>query len=125
MEVNGVGYEVLLSQKVCEGLPREGEPLSLFCHLELNERGAKLYGFLSFEELELFKIIRNIQGVGPKAALEISSVGNLEKIKKEIEKGEAKFLDGIPGIGAKKAAKIILELSGKIRTLEPKQKKEG
>lgn len=94
--------------------------------MEANERGVKLFGFLSFKELEFFKIVRNVQGVGPKAALEISGVGPLDKIQGEIEKGNLKFLDGIPNIGAKKAAKVILELSGqiKIATGAKKKKKE-
>lgn len=124
VEVNGIGYEVFVSQKTGEVLPEIGQTATVFCSLEANERGVKLYGFLTFEELELFKVIRNIQGIGPKAALEISSVGSIDKIKNEIEKGEAKFLDGIPNIGAKKAAKIILELSGKIKTSGSSTKKE-
>lgn len=91
--------------------------------MEANERGVKLFGFLSFAELEFFKIVRNIQGVGPKAALEISGVGPLDKIQGEIKKGNLKFLDGIPNIGAKKAAKVILELSGQIKTNALSKKK--
>ncbi len=115
LEVNGVGYEVFLSAKSMDNIPQVGQALKLFCYLDVGERSLKLFGFLSFDELELFKIIRNIQGVGPKAALEISAVGSLEKIQQELKKGNNKFLDNIPGIGAKKAGKIILELSGLIR----------
>ena len=116
--VNGVGYEIWLSAHSFESIPEIGQNINLFCHMEANERGVKLYGFLTFEELEFFKIVRNIQGVGPKAALEISGIGPLEKIQGEIEKGNLKFLDGIPNIGAKKAAKIILELSGQIKSAQ-------
>lgn len=116
--VNGVGYEVWLSGHSSESIPEIGQNINLFCHMEANERGVKLYGFLSFEELEFFKIVRGIQGVGPKAALEISGIGPLEKIQAEIERGNLKFLDGIAGIGAKKAAKVILELSGQIKTAQ-------
>lgn len=116
--VNGVGYEVWLSGHSFESIPEIGQDINLFCQMEANERGVKLYGFLTASELEFFKIVRNIQGVGPKAALEISGIGPLEKIQGEIEKGNLKFLDGIPGIGAKKAAKVILELSGQIKTAQ-------
>lgn len=116
--VNGVGYEVWLSGATMENIAQVGADIKLFCHMEANERGVKLYGFLTASEMEFFKIVRNIQGVGPKAALEISGIGPLEKIQAEIEKGNLKFLDGIPNIGAKKAAKIILELSGQIKAAQ-------
>ena len=121
--VNGVGYEVWLSGHSFESIPEIGQNINLFCQLEANERGVKLYGFLTASEMEFFKVVRGIQGVGPKAALEISGIGPLEKIQAEIEKGNLKFLDGIAGIGAKKAAKVILELSGQIKTAQKAGKK--
>ncbi len=124
IEVQGVGYEVWFSVSAMENIAQVGGEIKLFCHLDVQERGLKLYGFLNFEELEFFKIVRNIQGVGPKAALEISGIGPLEKIQAEIKKGNLKFLDGITGIGPKKAAKIILELSGQIKTNLGGKKKE-
>ncbi|MCG2689952.1 Holliday junction branch migration protein RuvA [Candidatus Parcubacteria bacterium] len=109
LEVNGVGYEVWLAEKTLEKVPEKGQDFNFYCQLEANERGVKLYGFLTHDQLELFKVIRGITGIGPKAALQISSLGSLEEIKKIIEDGKA-----IPGIGHKKASKIVLELSGKI-----------
>ena len=123
VEVNGVGYEVFVSQKTSEGLPQVGEALAIFCSLEANERGVKLFGFATADELELFKIIRDIQGVGPKAALEISSIGSLDKVKTSMDKS-SDFLADIPGIGPKKAQKIILELSGKVKMLKASSKKQ-
>lgn len=124
IEVNGMGYEVWCSASAMESMAEVSTDAKLFCHLDVQERGVKLYGFLSFEELEFFKVVRGIQGVGPKAALEISGVGPLEKIQSEIKKGNLKFLDGIGGIGPKKAAKIILELSGQIKTMSRSGKKQ-
>ncbi|OIO46003.1 Holliday junction branch migration protein RuvA [bacterium (Candidatus Gribaldobacteria) CG10_big_fil_rev_8_21_14_0_10_37_21] len=109
LEVNSVGYEVWLAEKSLEKVPEKGQDFNFYCQLEANERGVKLYGFLTHDQLELFKVIRGITGIGPKAALQISSLGSLEEIKKIIEEGKA-----IPGIGPKKASKIVLELSGKI-----------
>lgn len=124
LEVQGVGYEVFVSARSMEIMPEIRQELKLFCYLDVGERSLKLFGFLSYEELELFKIIRNIQGIGPRAALEISSFGSLEKIKKEIEKSDTKFLEGLSGIGKKKAAKIILELSGQFKAAEKQKPKE-
>lgn len=124
LDVNGVGYEVFLSEQSMGKVPEAGSDFKCFCYLEANERLMRLYGFLTFEELELFKVIRNIQGAGPKAALEISSIGSLAKIKEMMEKGNIGFLNNIPGIGPKKAQKIILELSGQIKNIGAMSKKE-
>ncbi len=117
LEVGGVGYEVWLAEKSLEKVLEKGQDFSFYCQLEANERGVKLYGFLTHSQLELFKVIRGITGIGPKAALQISSLGSLEEIKKIIEEGKA-----IPGIGPKKASKIVLELSGKISQQKSKSK---
>ena len=124
MEVSGVGFEIFLSQPSLDKVPQIGQNLKLFCYLDVGERGLKLYGFLTYQELELFKLLRNISGVGPKAALDISSLGSPDKIKKEIAKGNEKVFEDIPGIGKKKARKIILELSGKLKSPEPSPQKE-
>lgn len=115
VEVSGVGYEVWLSEGAIQKIPETDGAAELFCYLDVGERSLRLFGFLTFEELELFKIIRNIQGVGPKAALEISAIGSLEKVQRELGKGDGKFLNNIPGIGPKRASKIILELSGQLK----------
>ncbi len=114
LETNGIGFQVFVSKKSLDKISGNGENFKLFCYLDIGERSLNLYGFLNYEKLELFKLLRNISGVGPKAALEISSLGPPVKIKKEIEKGNEKIFEGVPGIGKKKAKKIILELSGKL-----------
>lgn len=124
LDINGVGYEVFLSEVSMGKLSEQGSDFKCFCYLEANERAMKLFGFLTFEELELFKVIRNIQGAGPKASLEISSIGSLERIKTLMDKGNLNFLDGISGIGEKRAQKIILELTGKIKNIGALNKKE-
>ena len=124
LEVSGVGYQIFLSKRSLAKIPQIGQDLKVFCYLDIGERSLKLYGFLTYEELELFTLLRNIPGVGPKGALEISSRESPEKIKKEIEKGNEKIFEGIPGIGKKKARKIILELSGKLQAFSPIKKEE-
>ncbi len=117
LDVNNVGYKVLLSQKTFLSLPKNNQDFKFFCYLNVRENALDLYGFLSFEELELFETLNNISGVGPKIALEISSLGPLEKLKKAIEEKNEKVFEGIPGIGRKRAQAIILELSGKFREI--------
>ncbi len=114
IEANGVGYKVFLNRQTLFSLPEVGQPVKLFTFHNIKEDASDLYGFLSYEELEFFEILNDIHGVGPKAALEISVLGPLEKIKDKILQQDEKIFAGIPGIGAKRASSIILELTGKI-----------
>jgi len=121
LDVNGVGYEIFVSIPSVGMLPEKDSILNVFCYLDVQERSLRLFGFLTYDELELFKVVKGVSGVGPKAALEISSVGSLERIKEKMD-GNADVFEGVSGIGKKKAQKIILELSGKLKTLKPKPK---
>lgn len=121
LEVGGVGFKVFLSNKSLSKIS-ENENTKIFTFLDVKENNLNLYGFLDQQELEFFEILESIRGVGPKAALEISSIGSLEKIKQRILAQDEKLFEGIPGIGRKKAGAIILELSGKIRDISKKEK---
>lgn len=114
IEAAGVGYKVFLNRQTLLKLPEIGESIKLFCFQNVREDVLDLYGFLTYDELDFFEILNDIRGVGPKAALEISAVGPLEKIKDKILKQDENVFAGIPGIGAKRASSIILELTGKI-----------
>lgn len=117
LEIGGVGYKVFLSQQSLQKLPEVGGDVKLFCFQNVREDALDLYGFLTYEELEFFEVLMEIRGVGPKSALDIAALGSLEKIKDRILKQDEKIFAGIPGIGAKKAMTIILELTGKIKMI--------
>jgi len=117
VKVAGVGYKVFMNRQTL--LRLEIGSVKLFIHHDIGENKSNLYGFLSYEELEFFEILNDIRGVGPKAALEISAVGPLDKIKDKILKHDENVFAGIPGIGAKRASSIILELTGKIKSFAP------
>lgn len=118
LEVGNIGYKVFLSRQNLPKLAEGTEDVKLFCFHNIKEDASDLYGFLTYNELEFFEALMDIRGVGPKAALEISSLGSLEKIKDRILAQDEKIFSGIPGIGAKKAMTIILELTGKIKLLD-------
>ncbi len=122
LEVSGVGYKVFLSNQSVLKIPDVGNALRVFCFHNIREDASDLYGFMTYEELEFFETLMGIHGVGPKAALEISVLGPLEKIKDRILAGDVKIFQGIPGIGDKKAMTIILELTGKIKMLNTQKK---
>ena len=117
LDVANIGYKVFLSKKTLSVLPETGEVLKVFCFHNIKEDASDLYGFLTYDELDFFEVLMDIHGVGPKAALEISVLGPLEKIKDRILAQDEKIFAGIPGIGLKKAQTIILELTGKIKLL--------
>lgn len=132
LEVNSIGYKVFLSQQNLFKLPAyaeatAGKPeinsVKLFIYHDIKEDKSDLYGFFTYDEMDFFETLMDIRGVGPKAALEISAVGPLEKIKDKILRQDENVFAGIPGIGSKKAMTIILELTGKIKMLG--QKKES
>jgi Holliday junction DNA helicase RuvA len=120
VEVAGVGYKVFLSRQTLLRLPEIGSNLKLFTFHNIKEEASDLYGFLTYDELEFFELLNDIHGVGPKAALEISILGPLDKIKDRILMQDEKIFEGIPGIGSKRASTIILELTGKIKTIGQK-----
>ena len=114
LNVQDVGYKIFLSRITLSKIPEIGKILKVFCFLNVRENALELYGFLNEKELEFFEVLDSIRGVGPKAALEISSFGPLEKI-------DEKLLEKIPGIGRKKAMAIMLELTGKIKNISLKK----
>jgi len=118
LDVNGVGYKVFLSKIALSKLPEINKILKVFCFLSVRENAMELYGFLNQKELETFEILDKIRGIGPKAAMEIASLGPLDKI-------DEKLLEKIPGIGRKKAMAIILELTGKLKNVSGQEKATG
>lgn len=123
VEVAGIGYKIFLSSQSLLKLPEIGSDIKLFCFQKVKEDALDLYGFMTYDELDFFETLMDIRGVGPKSALDIASLGSLEKIKDRILAGDVKIFQGIPGIGTKKAMTIILELTGKIKLLNSLKQK--
>ena len=120
VERQGMGFEVFLSENNLKKI-NIGEDKDFYTFLFLGEKVIELYGFLSLKELELFKTLKHVSGIGPKTAMILSSVGSLEKLKDSLEKGEIP----VKGVGQKKLLKILLEISGKIKeTKKPVSKDE-
>jgi Holliday junction DNA helicase RuvA len=122
LNVNNIGYKVFLSKKTISKLPETEKDIKFFCFQDVKEAALDLYGFFSYQELEFFEILNNIRGIGPKVAIEISSLGSLDDIKEKILNQDEKIFEGIPGIGKKRAMTIILELTGIIKEISKKPK---
>ncbi len=125
VETSGIGYKVFLSRGATSKLSPDVDVVKLFCFHNIKEDASDLYGFMTYDELDFFEILMDIHGVGPKAALEISALGPLDKMKDKILAGDVKMFQDIPNIGAKKAMTIILELTGKIKLLDSAKVKGG
>ena len=114
IDVNGVGFQVYMPTSTLSELGAVGGQVKLFTHLHLREDNVALYGFATAGELELFKALINVSGLGPRLALAMLSAMDLETLMAAIATGNADLLTGIPGIGKKMASRLVLELKDKL-----------
>jgi Holliday junction DNA helicase RuvA len=113
IEVNGVGYYVQAPTTLLD-LLEVGVKTQLFTHMHVREQEMALFGFPNQEELELFRTLLKVPGIGPKMALAILSHIPIETLRQAVAREEAALLARVPGIGPKKAKQIVFELKGKI-----------
>lgn len=111
LEVNHIGYEVIVPTRLLTGV---GMALELYTSMQLRQDDISLFGFATMAELSLFKKLIQVNGVGPKAAMNILSTLSLEQVQGAILSKDSKLLSVAPGIGKKTAERIILELQDKI-----------
>jgi Holliday junction DNA helicase RuvA len=115
VEVRGVGYDVLIPLSSYDKLPPPGQEVKLLTHLAIREDAHVLYGFMTAQERELFRLlINNVSGIGPKIALNILSGMNVVAFKGAVANADVKALSQINGVGKKTAERIVVELKDKI-----------
>lgn len=114
VDVNDIGYAVFVGDKDLEQL-KSGQEIKLFTYHHIRENVSDLYGFFSSDDLEFFKILISVAGIGPKSALNIISKAGITNIHSAIIKNDAALLSGI---GKKTAEKIVNELKGKINSIK-------
>lgn len=119
VEVSGIGYLLHISSGTSRRLPMEGSQVRLFTHHHVREDAQQLFGFLDEEELQLFRLLLTIGGVGPKLAMAVLSGLSVSEIQEAIVSNRPETLYGITGVGKKTAARIILELRDKILKIQP------
>ena len=113
IDVNGVGYRVLVSDRVYSLLAKEVKT-KLFIYTHVREDEITLFGFLEAEDLKLFENLISVSGIGPKTALNIFSFGARNEIFEAIIKADTSFFSSVPRLGTKNAQKIIIELKSKM-----------
>ena len=113
VDVNGVGYGVFITGRDASVLSGNRETIKLHTYLQVREDAMQLYGFLKKDDLHVFRLLLGVNGIGPRAALGILSALSANDIRLAVLAGDAKAISRAPGIGAKSAQKIILELKDK------------
>jgi holliday junction DNA helicase RuvA len=115
VDVNGVGYDVLIPLSSFDKLPQPGGEVKLLTHLAVREDAHVLYGFMTAPERELFRMLINtVSGIGPKIALNVLSGMNPVAFRGAVASGDVKSLSQISGVGKKTAERIVVELRDKI-----------
>ncbi|MBL58558.1 MAG: Holliday junction branch migration protein RuvA [Verrucomicrobiales bacterium] len=114
VEVNGIGYELLIPLSSFEKLPPLGQKVTLKTQLVVREDSQTLYGFATDAERELFRLIQGVSGIGPRLALNVLSGMDVAAFKGAIASGDVKRLSSISGIGKKTAERMVLELKDKL-----------
>jgi Holliday junction DNA helicase RuvA len=115
LEVGNIGYEIFLSSTTIMGLPALGSIIKLYTYLHVREDAICLYGFKTKDDLEMFKLLITVNGIGPKGALAILSAISADDIRFAVLAEDAKAIAKAPGIGNKTASKLILELKDKFK----------
>ncbi len=113
----GVGYKCYISDTTLGALPKVGSNTFLYTYLAVREDAMDLYGFAEEQELDLFKLLISVSGVGPKAGLAILSELAPDRLAVAIAAGDAKAIARAKGVGGKTAQRVIIELQGKLGTL--------
>ncbi len=113
LEVNNVGYNVIISSSTANKLPPIGCEVKLYTHTSVREDAMELLGFLNKDDLEMFRDLISVSGIGPKSALNLLSVMDANSVRIAIVTGDAGSLAKAPGLGKKSAERLIVDLRGK------------
>jgi Holliday junction DNA helicase RuvA len=117
LEVDGVGYDLTVPLSTYEKLPAEGGEVRLLTHLQVREDVMRLFGFLTDEERDLFRMLISVSGVGPALAMAVLSGTSVEMVKQAVMEGNAALLKQVRGVGAKTAERLVLELRDPVSKL--------
>jgi len=117
IDVNGVGYGVMIPMSTYDKLPKVGEEATLFIHTHVREDAITLFGFATKEEKSLFNMLLSVSGIGPKLALSVLSSMSIPSFCMATASGDVKVLSKISGIGKKTAERLVVELKDKVSKL--------
>ncbi len=123
VEAGQIGYNIRVPQSLVGQLPPIGEEVRIYTHFQVREDAMQLFGFLTRDDREIFRMLLGVSGVGPKVALGILSVMTTDDLRFAVLSGDAKAIARAPGLGPKTAQKVILELKDKLNLEEAFEKR--
>lgn len=115
LDVNGVGFGIFMPGQSLTMLPAIGEDIKLHTYMNVREDAMQLFGFLTRDDLNVFKLVITVNGIGPKNGLSILSHMSADDLRFAVMSQDVKAISGAPGIGKKTAEKLVLELRDKLR----------
>ncbi len=115
LDHNGMGFSIMMPGSILDKLPPVGSELKVHTYLYVKEDILDLYGFLTRDDLKIFKLLITVNGIGPKGALAILSALSPDDLRFAVLAGDAKTISKAPGIGSKTAQKLIIELKDKLK----------
>lgn len=118
VETNGIGYNIRVPGSVLDRLPSVGSSVRIYTYLYVKEDAMNLFGFLSRDDLSVFKLLLNVSGIGPKGALAILSTIGPDDLRFAVLSEDVKTISSAPGIGVKTAKRLIIELKDKLKLAE-------
>ena len=114
VECGGVGFKCFISTTTLRELPSAEKEVNLFTYLSVREDAMDLYGFKEIEELEAFRLLISVSGIGPKAAIAILSVLSPQQLSVAVSSGDIRAIQSAQGVGKKTAERVVLELKDKM-----------
>ena len=123
LENNGIGYEIFMTGSSIEQVSRIDGEVKIHAYFQVREDAMQLYGFLSKDDLEMFRLLLNVDGIGPKAALGVLAGLTADELRFAVLSDDIKTISKAPGIGKKTAQKLILELKDKLKLEDAFEKK--
>lgn len=123
LDVNQVGFQISINSRDAANMPPVGEEVKIHTYMSVREDAIQLFGFLSEDDLEVYRLLIGVSGIGPKAGLGILSVLSADDLRFAVLSDDAKAIARAPGVGNKTAQKLILELKDKLSLEEAFEKK--
>lgn len=117
VECGGVGFKCFVSLNTLRELTSIGTEVNLYTHMSVREDAMDLYGFATLDELQAFKLLISVSGVGPKAAMAILSVLPPDRLSVAVSSGDVKSIQSAQGVGKKTAERVVLELKDKMLSI--------
>ena len=114
VEDGGIGYNIHVPLRVLDELPGRGGQVKIYTYLHVREDAFTLFGFLSRDEIGMFRLLLNVSGIGPRGALSVLSVLSANEIRFAVASDDVKTISSAPGVGKKTAQRLIMELKDKV-----------